>query len=134
MSPTSDPLAFVRRREEDGVIVATVHGEIDASNAVEIGRALTDISNQALGLVVDLGEVGYLDSTGIALLYDLHTRLDRRGQKLAIVAPARGAARRVLELTAFDTRTTVAEELDAALSAARASGGDEPPSPEEDAV
>jgi anti-anti-sigma factor len=125
--PASDPLASVHRHEEEGVIIAAVHGEIDASNATEIGRELADISNQAVGLVVDLGDLGYLDSTGIALLYDLHVRLDRRGQNLVVVAPAHGAARRVLELTAFDRRATVADELGAAVTVARSSPAGDPP-------
>ncbi|MDQ6807643.1 MAG: STAS domain-containing protein [Actinomycetota bacterium] len=125
--PPSDLLASVSLREQDGLIIAAVCGEIDASNATEIGRELTDISNQALGLVVDLEQVGHLDSTGIAILYDLHVRLGRRGQSLAVVAPAGSAARRVLELTAFDTRAAIAEDLDSAVTAARSIGSGEPP-------
>jgi anti-anti-sigma factor len=125
--PAPDRLASVRRSEQDGVIIAAVEGEIDASNAADIGRELTDITNEARGLVVDLGQVGHLDSTGIALLYELHIRLGRRGQTLAVVAPAGGAARRVLELTAFDTRAVVTGDVDGALLAARASG--DPPLP-----
>jgi anti-anti-sigma factor len=125
----SDRLASVTRSEDDGVVVASVRGEIDASNATEIGRELTDISNREIGLVVDLGEVGHLDSTGIALLYELHVRLGRRGQSLGVVAPAGGAARRVLELTAFDTRAPVTEDLDGAVAAVRSAGGDAPPTP-----
>src|SRR5258708_2355989 len=110
MGPTP-PLASVTRRDEAGVIIAEVQGEVDASNAADVGRELTDISNRSLGLVVDLAQVGHLDSTGIALLYELHLRLERRGQSLAVVAPAGGAARRVLELTAFDTRAAVTDDV-----------------------
>ncbi|HWC86073.1 MAG TPA: STAS domain-containing protein [Solirubrobacteraceae bacterium] len=118
-TPVSDELASVTRREEDGLIIAAVKGEIDASNATHVGRELGDLSNRALGLVVDLSAVDYLDSTGIALLYELHIRLARRGQSLAVVAPAGGAPRRVLELTAFDTRAPVMEDVDAAVRAVR---------------
>jgi anti-anti-sigma factor len=127
LAPASDPLATVTRREEDGVIIVTVQGEIDASNAAEVGRQLTDISNRELGLVVDLGQVGHLDSTGIALLYELHVRLGQRGQNLGVVAPAGSAARRVLELTAFDTRIAVTDDLDGAVAAVRSIGGGDPP-------
>lgn len=124
VAPARGRLATVSRREEDGVIIATVEGEIDASNADEIGRALTDISNRDRGLVVDLGQVGHLDSTGIALLYELDVRLGRRGQNLGVVAPAGSAARRVLELTAFDTRAAVADDLDGAVAAVRSGVGE----------
>lgn len=95
-------------------------GEIDASNAAAVGRELSNLSNRVRGLIVDLCSVRHLDSTGIALLYDLHLRLARRGQSLALIAPVGGAARRVLELCAFDTRTPVVEEVALAFAGARA--------------
>jgi anti-sigma B factor antagonist len=119
VTPPADNLASVRRHEQHGVIVATVQGEIDVSNATEIGRELTDVPNHSLGLVVDLGAVRYLDSTAIALLYELQLRLERRGQGLAVVAPAEGAPRRVLALTAFETRATLADDASAAVAAVR---------------
>jgi anti-sigma B factor antagonist len=127
VTPTPDRLATASRRQEDDVLVVAFRGEIDASNATEVGRELTDISNRTVGLVVDLEQVGHLDSTGIALLYEVHARLARRGQTLAVVAPAGGAARRVLELTAFDTCAAVADDADAAVAAARATGAGDPP-------
>jgi anti-anti-sigma factor len=127
VTPNSDGLASASRHRDDDVLIVAVRGEIDASNATEVGRELTDISNRMVGLVVDLAEVGHLDSTGIALLYELHARLAQRGQSLAIVAPTGGAARRVLELTAFDTWAAVADDVDAAVAAARSTGAGDPP-------
>jgi anti-sigma B factor antagonist len=121
----SEKLASVSRRERDGLIIAAIQGEIDISNATEIGRELTNMSNRALGLVVDLTEVDHLDSSGIALLYDLQVRLARRDQRLVVVAPINSAARRVLELTAFDKRATIEEDVDSATSAARSSVGND---------
>jgi anti-sigma B factor antagonist len=119
VTPPADQLASVTRHEQDRVIVATVRGEIDVSNAVQIGRELTEVPNDSLGLVVDLEAVHYLDSTAIALLYELQIRLERRGQSLAVVAPADGAPRRVLALTAFETRATLADDVEGAVAAVR---------------
>jgi anti-sigma B factor antagonist len=119
VTPRGDQLASVTRYEQDGVTVATLQGEIDVSNAAQIGRELTEVPNHSLGLVADLRAVRYLDSTAIALLYELHVRLERRGQGLAVVAPADGAPRRVLELTAFETRAPLADDLKAAVDAVR---------------
>ena len=126
----TDDLATVSRSEQEGVIVATVSGEIDASNATEVGRELSDISNRVRGLVVDLGAVGHIDSTGIALLYELHLRLTRRGQGLAVVAPGGSAAHRVLGLTAFDTRAPVVAGVEEAVAAAASSESGYPSAPE----
>jgi anti-anti-sigma factor len=125
--PTSDGLASASRRQDGDVLIVTFRGEIDASNAAEVGRELTGISNRTVVLVVDLAQVGHLDSTGIALLYELHARLARRGQSLVVVAPTGGAARRVLELTAFDTWAAVADDVDAAVAAAQSTGAGDPP-------
>lgn len=119
MTPPMDRLASVTRREQDGVIVAAVRGEVDVSNAAEVGGELTEISNQAHDLVIDLSGVDHLDSTGIRLLYELDLSRRRRGQSLVIVAPVGGAARQVLELTAFDTKATLAGEVDGAVATAR---------------
>jgi anti-sigma B factor antagonist len=127
--PPSERLASVNRREEDGVIIAAVRGEIDVSNATEVGRELTDISDRVLGLVVDLGSVGHLDSSGIALLHELHACLDRREQSLVVVAPQGSAARRVLELTAFDTRAPVTADVEAAVIAVQSIAAGRPPAP-----
>jgi anti-anti-sigma factor len=117
-----EQLASVRRHDRDGVIVATVRGEIDISNAAHVGSELTAISNSALGLVADLGDVKHLDSAGIAVLYELHLRLARRGQHLVVVAPPGRAPRRVLELIAFDRQVALADELDTAVASVRRVG------------
>jgi anti-anti-sigma factor len=104
------------------VVIASILGEIDLSNAALIGREFTQIPNRALGLVVDIRGVEYLDSTAIALLYELHLRLERRGQQLVIVVPSAGSTRRVLELAAFDKQASLAEEMEAAIAAVREAG------------
>jgi anti-sigma B factor antagonist len=122
VGPRADQLASVSRLDRSGVIVATVRGEIDISNAAQVGSELTAISNSALGLVADLGAVEHLDSAGIAVLYELHLRLSRRGQHLVVVAPPGRAPRRVLELIAFDRQVELADELDAAVDTVRQVG------------
>jgi anti-sigma B factor antagonist len=81
-------LADVRYAERDGVLIASVTGEIDMSNDDALRLEVEDrLGNGALGLVVDLSGVGYLDSSGIHLLYQLADRLNARGQRIAIVVP-----------------------------------------------
>jgi len=83
----------------DGVVIATVAGEIDMSNADELRTALeSHITNDALGLVIDLSGVRYVDSVGIQLLYELRQRLSTRGQKLALAVPPGSAAEKTLRL------------------------------------
>lgn len=114
-------LAQVTLEDRDGVAVATVSGEIDMSSVDRVGAGLTDLSNLALGLVVDLCAVDYLDSSGISLLHDLAQRLRQRSQMLVIVSPPGTPPRRMLELTALDSQAVVLDDVERAIEAIRAS-------------
>ena len=119
--PAARPLSHVGElirvglREQSGADVLAMAGELDVSN-VESVRAITaQISNQASGLIVDLGELEYIDSTGISLIYDLAERLRAHGQPLILVCPADGQPGRVLQLTGLTDQVTVQDDLAAAL-------------------
>jgi anti-anti-sigma factor len=93
-------LARMTIEDRDHVRVATVAGEVDASNADDVkAQMLSDLPNGAHGLVADLRELEYLDSSGIAVLFEVADRLDRRGQKLAIALGPDSLIRPTLELT-----------------------------------
>jgi anti-anti-sigma factor len=88
---------------DDGVVVASLSGEIDLSNAAEITDALLGgVPNEALGLVIDLSEVSYLDSAGVRMLAELDHRLGWRAQVLRVVAPDASRSRRVLEIAGLE--------------------------------
>lgn len=70
------------------VLVVSLRGEIDMSNAEPLREALTALTpNTALALVLDLSAVEYLDSAGIQLLFRLRESVGRRGQGLRLVIP-----------------------------------------------
>ncbi|HEY0364547.1 MAG TPA: STAS domain-containing protein, partial [Solirubrobacteraceae bacterium] len=72
-------LADVTFETLEGVVVARVEGEVDMSNASELGAAITaSVPSEARGLVLDLGAVGYVDSAGIHVFFELRERLTRR--------------------------------------------------------
>jgi anti-anti-sigma factor len=80
------PLADITFETVDNVVVARLEGEIDMSNADDLGAAITArVSSEALALVLDLAAVDYLDSAGIHVLFDLRERLTRRGQQIRLV-------------------------------------------------
>lgn len=84
-----------------GVRTVEAHGEIDVSNVGELQDTMTDLSNAALGVVLDLNATTYIDSAVIRLLYELRRRLARRGQILLVVSRPGSNVHRVLELAAF---------------------------------
>jgi anti-anti-sigma factor len=113
------PLAEIELTEQEGVRVVLVAGELDISNVGALEDATFDLSNDALGVVVDLSSTTYIDSATLGLLFKLHRSLKRRGQALRVVCPPGSSARRVLELTGFERETPSAEDRDAAIAAIR---------------
>ena len=112
------PLARMDVSRQGDVVVAQVVGDIDLSNSAELRRALTDAAApEATGVVVDMSEVGYIDSTGLTVLSDLARDLDLRRQRLAVVVPPESGVRRLLELVQLDRVIALRESLDDASAA-----------------
>jgi anti-sigma B factor antagonist len=93
--------------------VVRLSGEIDLSNAAIIKRSIAEaISNQVIELVVDLGQVAYLDSAGIAMLFDLSRRLAEHEQRFIVVVPAGSLVRRSLTACGWPPKFPIVESLD----------------------
>jgi anti-sigma B factor antagonist len=92
------PLA-VERRSEDGVELVLVEGEVDIATASKLISVLNSSVAEAIkSVVVDLTHVGFMDSTGLALLINARRRLSLRRKGFAVVCPP-GQLRRVFEIT-----------------------------------
>lgn len=110
-------LVSVSIREQGGVTVATISGEVDISNVDKVARALNALPNVAPGLVVDLSQADYLDSSAISLLHGLALRLRQRSQLLVIASPPGSPPRRVLELAAVHINSRILDEPELAVQA-----------------
>jgi anti-anti-sigma factor len=79
------PLADVTFETVGDVVVARVEGEVDMSNAAELGAAITArVPSEARALVLDLAGVGYVDSAGIHVFFELREHVTRRGQAIRV--------------------------------------------------
>jgi anti-sigma B factor antagonist len=79
------PLADVTFETLGDIVVARVEGEVDMSNASELGAAITArVPSEARALVLDLADVGYVDSAGIHVFFELREHLTRRGQEIRV--------------------------------------------------
>ena len=106
-------LAEVRVDTQGDVVVAHILGEVDISNAGVVERELMEaVPNTARGLVVDLSDVGHLDSSGVAILFDLARSLGRRQQAACVVAPPTTLSSRVLHITRLDQVIPMVGTLD----------------------
>jgi anti-anti-sigma factor len=106
----------------DDVVVARLSGEVDLSNATEVGDELsTSVPNTALGLVLDLTATTYLDSSGVHLIFDLAERLRTRQQQLRIAVPTGAPIRRVLRIVELGDTVPVLASVEEAVEAIRSS-------------
>lgn len=108
-------LARVTAADHDGALVVAIAGEVDISNIDDIADVIYAQPNNEEGLVIDLTEVTYLDSSAVSLLHDLAMRLRSRAQRLIVVSPQGTPPRRILELTALYTNAPVTDALPDAL-------------------
>lgn len=108
--------ASVRIERRDSVSVAYLQGEIDMANVSDVSRQLFGAaSNEAIGLIVDLSGVTYMDSRGLHLLFELAERLRVRDQRLHVVVPATALIRNMLALTRFGSVVPVFPTVEEAV-------------------
>jgi anti-anti-sigma factor len=122
----SGELASVTASEHGASLVLSISGEVDISNIERIAEVIYALPNTDAGLLIDLSEVSYLDSSAVSLLHDLAMRLRKRAQQLIVVSPPQSPPRRVLELTALYLNAPVADELGSGIGLL-SSGGSAPP-------
>jgi anti-anti-sigma factor len=104
-------------------VIAHVTGELDLAGAPATGEAIAAaVPTAARALVVDFGELEFIDSSGIAMLFNLARRLGARRQELRVVARGGGPVARVLEIVEFNRAAPVHETLDDALAQASPDG------------
>jgi anti-sigma B factor antagonist len=112
-----NPLADLVGEQRGDLAIASVSGEIDASNRAWIATRLrTLVTNQSTALVIDLSETSYLDSAGIALLFELASELRAHQQQLRLVVAGGSSIARMIKLTGLDATVPVHAALDAALA------------------
>ncbi len=112
-------LARIVEDRRGPALVAALEGEVDASNAREIGARLhVLLGNAATALVLDLSPTGYLDSAGISLVFRLAEELDARQQRLLVVVPPGAPVARTLQITGLAGAVAVHADVASAVAAA----------------
>jgi anti-sigma B factor antagonist len=121
-------LARLSLESKGDVELARVAGEVDASNVDDLSqRLLASVSNQARGVVIDLRETSYIDSSGISLIFDAAARLRNRRQELRLVVTPRSFVGEVLAAVSMEQSVAIDPVLDDALRAIGDSDSDSEP-------
>jgi anti-anti-sigma factor len=103
--------------ERDQVVVAHLSGELDLASAPHTGEEIGEaVPSSARGLVVDFTELEFIDSSGIAMLFNLARRLGGRRQELRVVAVPGQPVARVLEIVEFGRAAPIHPDVDAAVA------------------
>lgn len=103
-------LASLQAQDIPGARLVSIVGEVDLSNAPEVLEGImTEVPSGARLVVLDLTDTAYLDSSGIAMLFTLASRLRTSRRDLRLVVPQAGLIRRVIDLTAVDRVIPVSE-------------------------
>jgi anti-sigma B factor antagonist len=98
----------MRRKDGDPVPVFSVLGALDVTTAATIRADLTDLlaAGGTDDLVVDLHQMGALDTVGLGLLVGIHRQAQRAGRRLVLTGvPLRMS--RVLAVTRLNRVLTI---------------------------
>jgi anti-anti-sigma factor len=111
-------LAELRVELHDSLLHAHLTGEIDMSNADELREAIAAATpNDALGVILDLTEVIYLDSAGIHLIYRLRDSLGTRAQGLRLAIPRDSLVNDTLRLAGIERGRDILDTVEDARRA-----------------
>lgn len=90
-------------RKENGVCVVAVEGQLIVGNRQELKqKVLEEIERGERRFLVDFGETGYIDSSGLGVLVSLSKRIRELNGELRL-ANLNDDLRTLFELTKLDT-------------------------------
>jgi anti-anti-sigma factor len=77
----------VQREGDDAVVVLA--GELDISTSPDLQDALAGLTGEGRRVTVDLAELEFMDSTGLAALLGAHKALQEQGGTLELRHPSK---------------------------------------------
>jgi len=117
-----DGTADITVRNEGGVVIAAITGEIDISTVARLRERLYELADNGGTLIVDLNRVEFIDSTGLGALVGTARRIAEHGGSLYAVC-AQPQPRRLLWVTGVDKRIPLAATVAGALMLQETSRG-----------
>jgi stage II sporulation protein AA (anti-sigma F factor antagonist) len=83
--PAAGQLGIETGAVRSGAIVLRVRGDLVVSNMEQLERAVEEaLIAETWGIVLDLADLGHVDTPGLALLYRLHERCAAGGSELVV--------------------------------------------------
>jgi anti-sigma B factor antagonist len=94
--------------------VIHLDGSVDLENSPNIRKVLLDAVQDGRNVLVDMAEVTYIDSSGIACLIEALQTARKKGADLALLSVS-AQAKRVLELARLDMVFKIHDDLASAV-------------------
>lgn len=111
-------LADLQITHAETALIAQISGEIDMSNAEQVGASVIEATpHEADGVVLDLSGVDYMDSAGIYVIFGIRTSLQARTQRLILVLPDGSPVHDALRLSGAERPGEVVETVEEAMRA-----------------
>lgn len=102
--------------EHGGLNVVAIAGEVDLSTSPKVREALLGCISGGKGVIVDLSEVAYIDSSGVASLVEAFQTAKSKALGFAL-AQVSDTPMRVLKLARLDQVFVIYDTLDDAIAA-----------------
>ena len=102
--------------DKGGAVVVTLQGEVDLQTSPDVRKALLGEVEAKKTVIVAMGGVEYIDSSGVASLVEAYQVARKHGSPFSLVEVS-PSAMRVLQLARLDRVFTIHETVDAALAA-----------------
>ena len=93
-----------------------VEGELDLAVAGQLDEVLTAAVNECSRVLVGLQGCAFIDSSGIAVILRAHSRMEEKGNRLAVYAPT-DQVQRVLSMTGLTGNGLVFDTAEQAIAA-----------------
>lgn len=99
---------------KDGIFVFRISGEININTSPDVKRSFDRVVKEKHDrVIIDLAQVEYVDSSGLATLVEAYKNLKSYGGKLKLAAIS-SKVRGLFEITKLDKLFDIAEDLDSA--------------------
>ena len=93
-----------------GVVVASLAGELDLTNAPQLEEGLTAAAENASRLVIDINRVVFIDSAALHVLFKLAATRERDG--LVLLMEPNAAISRTLDIVGMEGAVRIVRSLD----------------------
>jgi anti-sigma B factor antagonist len=101
----------------EGALIVRPRGEIDLGRSPSLRQQLTEAMSRKFNrMVIDLSDVPYMDSSGVATLVEAMQQSRRSGSKL-VLCGMQDKVRSIFEIARLDTVFTIVADCEEARSA-----------------